>query len=179
MRPTNARLAPPVTVGLGLVLLAACGSNVPTGSAPNNNASSSGTSTVAMSTINGASVLVDKAGAALYSNDQDKTGKLQCVSSDCTAIWAPLTVPAGSKPTGASGVTGALATVRRPDGSSQVTLNGKPLYTFSFDHGSGQVTGNGAKDSFAGTNFTWHSATPSGTPAPAAPAAPPAGPGGY
>jgi predicted lipoprotein with Yx(FWY)xxD motif len=176
MRLTNIRLALPVTVGLGLVLLAsACGSNTPTAGAPNNTS----TTTLAMRTVNGASVLVDKSGATLYSNDQDKTGKLQCVSSDCTAIWAPLTVPAGAQPTAPSGVAGALATVQRPDGTRQVTLDGKPLYTFSFDHGAGKVTGNGTTDSFAGTSFTWHSATPSGGQAPAAPAAPPAGPGGY
>lgn len=176
MRLTNIRVALPVTVGLGLVLLAsACGSTTPTATAP---PAGTATTTLAMRTVNGTSVLVDKSGAALYSNDQDTTGKLQCVSSDCTAIWAPLTVPAGAQPTAPSGVTGTLATVQRPDGSRQVTLDGKPLYTFSFDHGAGKVTGNGATDSFAGTSFTWHSATPSGSQAPA-PAAPPAGPYGY
>lgn len=177
MRLTNIRPALPVTVGLGLVLLAsACGSNAPTASAPHNTSAT----TLAMTTVNGASVLVDKSGAALYSNDQDKAGKLQCVSSDCTAIWTPLTVPAGAQPTAPSGVTGTLGTVQRPDGTRQVTLDGKPLYTFSFDHGSGKVTGNGTTDSFAGVGFTWHSATPSGGQA-SAPAAPPANnyPGGY
>jgi predicted lipoprotein with Yx(FWY)xxD motif len=181
MHSVHARLTVPI--GLGLVLFAAaCGSQVPSGSgsAPNQNASS-GAVTVSDRTVNGASVLVDQAGATLYTNDQDKTGKLQCVSSDCTAIWAPLTAPAGAQPIAASGVTGTLATVKRPDGTSQVTLDGKPLYTFSFDHGSGQVTGNGAHDSFAGTNFTWHSATTSGGGQASAPAAPPANnnPGGY
>jgi predicted lipoprotein with Yx(FWY)xxD motif len=177
MRLTNTRLCLPVTVGLGLVLLAsACASNAPTAGAP----ASTSTTTLAMRTVNGASVLVDKSGAALYSNDQDKAGKLQCVASDCTAIWTPLTVPAGTQPTAPSTVSGTLGTVQRPDGAHQVTLNGKPLYTFSFDHGSGKVTGNGTVDSFAGTNFTWQSATPSSSQA-SAPAAPPANsyPGGY
>ena len=83
------------------------------GSAPNQN-TSNGAVAVSDRTVNGASVLVNQAGATLYTNDQDKTGKLQCVSSDCTAIWAPLTVPAGAKPTAASGVTGTLATGKAP-----------------------------------------------------------------
>jgi predicted lipoprotein with Yx(FWY)xxD motif len=179
MHSMRTRLAVPV--GLGLVLFAAaCGTQVPSGSgsgsAPDQN-TSNGAVTVSDRTVNGASVLVNQAGVTLYTNDQDTAGKLACVSSDCTAIWAPLTVPAGAQPKAASGVTGTLATVQRPDGTSQVTLDGKPLYTFSFDHGSGQVTGNGAHDSFGGTNFTWHSATTSGGQA-SAPAAPPANPGG-
>jgi predicted lipoprotein with Yx(FWY)xxD motif len=189
MHSTGNRLAVSLA-GLGvLALAAACGSGPSTAGgsqygAPVGNAAGSGqggtnSSTVSVQTVNGASVLVNQAGVALYSNDQDKTGKLQCVSSDCTAIWTPLTVPAGGQPTAASGVTGKLATVQRPDGTSQVTLDGKPLYTFSFDHGSGKVTGNGTQDSFGGTSFTWHSVTASGGGQAPATAAPPAYPGGY
>jgi hypothetical protein len=64
-----------------------------------------------------------------------------------------------------------LGTVGRPDGTTQVTLDGRPLYTFSFDHSAGEVNGDGTKDSFDGTDFTWHVATPSGRAA-AAPSSP-------
>src|SRR5699024_6257343 len=77
-------------------------------------------------------------------------------------IWAPLTVTAQQRPTAPSGVAEDLGTIERGDGSEQVTFDGKPLYTFSFDHGSGQVNGNGQSDSFDGTDFTWHAATPDG-----------------
>ncbi len=168
MRSMGTRLPVSVTIGLGLVVLAAaCGTNATAGSAPA--AAPSGAATVTARTVNGASVLVDRAGTTLYTNDQDKAGKPQCVSSDCTKIWVPLTLASG-KATAGPGVTGTVATVRRPDGTNQVTLDGKPLYTFSFDHTPGQVTGNGAQDSFAGTAFTWHSAA-AGAQAPAAPPA--------
>lgn len=147
----------PLTVGLGVLLtVAAC------------SGSSGGTSatTVSASTVHGQQVLVDSAGAALYTNDQDGNTST-CVSSGCNAIWAPLTTASGTKPTEGPGVTGTLATVRRPDGTNQVTLDGKPLYTFVLDHGAGRVTGDGAKDSFGGMNFTWHAALASGTQAPA------------
>ncbi len=45
------------------------------------------------------------------------------------------------------------------------TSSGQTLYTFSFDHSAGQVNGDGQKDSFGGTYFTWHAATPTGTAA--------------
>ena len=46
-----------------------------------------------------------------------------------------------------------LGTIKRPDGSTQVVLDGRPLYTFSFDHGAGQVGGDGQTDSFDGTEL--------------------------
>lgn len=168
MRTARIHLALPVTVGLGVLLtLAGCASN-PT-SAGGSGSGGSGT-TVSASTVDGQSVLVDQAGVTVYSNDQDSSSKPACVTSDCTAIWSPVTVPAGSKPTAGPGVPGTLATVQRPGGAQQVTLNGKPLYTFSFDHGAGKVTGNDAHDDFGGTAFTWHNAMlAAGGGAPAAP----------
>jgi predicted lipoprotein with Yx(FWY)xxD motif len=59
-------------------------------------------------------------------------------------------------------VESELGTVMRPDGSTQVALGGRPLYTFSFDHDPGQVNGDGTTDSFDGTDFVWHVATPTG-----------------
>ena len=49
----------------------------------------------------------------------------------------------------------------RPDGTRQVTYNGKLLYSFSRDQ-AGKVTGNGVADAFAGQRFTWHVVTGSG-----------------
>ena len=108
-------------------------------------------------------VLEDSSGKALYVTDQEGAGKVLCTTSACTAIWVPLTVPSGQQPSGASTVSSHLGTVMRPDGTTQVTWDGKPLYTFSFDHGAGQVTGDGKMDSFGSTSFTWHVATASGT----------------
>jgi hypothetical protein len=43
-----------------------------------------------------------------------------------------------------------------------VTLDGRPLYTFTEDPGAGEVTGNDVTDSFDGMKFTWHALTPGG-----------------
>jgi predicted lipoprotein with Yx(FWY)xxD motif len=97
----------------------------------------------------------------------DTAGKLAC-DAGCTGIWVPLAAPQGGPTAAVMTVGSKLGTVMRPDGSSQVTFDGKPLYTFVQDS-SGQVTGNGATDEFGGTHFTWTVATaPGGSTAPAA-----------
>ncbi len=42
-----------------------------------------------------------------------------------------------------------------PDGKTQLTYNGKPLYTFRLDTAAGQAHGNDFTDSFNDTRFTW------------------------
>jgi predicted lipoprotein with Yx(FWY)xxD motif len=83
-------------------------------------------------------VLVDSKGFALYSPDQEKSGTVRCIGS-CTAIWVPLTLSKGvSGPTASSSLMSKLGTVMRPDGKSQVTFDGKPLYRFSPDGSAGR-----------------------------------------
>lgn len=176
MHLSRIQLATTAAVALaGLATVAACGTSTQPSSSPSTTGS---TATVSASSVNGVPVLVDRSGATLYTNDQDTGTVAHCTSSDCTATWPPLTVPGGQRPTAGSGVSGTLGTVQRPDGSRQVTLDGKPLYTFSFDHGAGQATGNGTQDSFGGMAFTWHGAVAAREPTPA-PAAPGGGYGGY
>jgi predicted lipoprotein with Yx(FWY)xxD motif len=154
---------------IGALALAGCSSSSkgsPAASAPAGGGS--GNTTVAVRSVSGTGdVLVDAKGRTLYISDQEMTGKILCSSDACTAIWTPLTVVAGKQPSGPTQVSSMLATVKRPDGSLQVAFNGAPLYTFSFDHAAGDVGGNGQKDSFGGTDFTWQIAIASGVaPAP-------------
>jgi predicted lipoprotein with Yx(FWY)xxD motif len=142
-------------IAAGLLVLAACGSGGGTASATSP-ASSSGT-TVTVRDAGGMSMLATSTGRTLYSSDQEQ-GKVLCQSGDCTAVWAPLTVSAGQAPTASAGLTHDLTTVKRSDGTRQVAFDGRPLYTFSFDHSIGQVNGDGQTDSFDGTDFTWHAA---------------------
>jgi len=154
----------PTTVALGVVALAlaplaaACSSGQ---SAASSAPQGSGGATVSMRTVNGSAMLVGPDGKTLYINNQDRPMRPMCTASDCTAIWAPLTVKAG-QPTAATNLTGKVATVTLSNGTHQVTWKGMPLYTFSFDHGPGQVNGNGFHDSFDGTNFVWHAAMTQG-----------------
>jgi hypothetical protein len=52
--------------------------------------------------------------------------------------------------------------ITRPDGGRQVTIDGKPLYTFSEDS-PGKATGNGFTDDFGGHHFTWNVIRAGGT----------------
>jgi len=142
-------LAAAATVGLS-----ACGGSSSTSSGSKPAAASD---TVSLKSVSGAgTVLVDSKGFALYSPDQEKNGTVRCIGS-CTAIWVPLTLSKGvSAPTASSSLMSKLGTVKRPDGTTQVTFDGKPLYRFSPDGSPGKVTGNGASDQFGGRRFTWH-----------------------
>lgn len=124
---------------------------------------SDGSATVAARDIAGVGrTLTNSAGNTLYFADQESDGSIHCLDA-CVRFWTPLTISNGAKPTAATDVTGTLATVSRPDGSTQVTYGGKPLYTFTMDTGAGKAAGNGFKDSFDGTNFVWHAAVVSGS----------------
>jgi predicted lipoprotein with Yx(FWY)xxD motif len=106
----------------------------------------------------GKTVLTNTKGRTLYSLSVEKNGKFICTGS-CLSTWHPLTVPAGVKPTGPV----KLGTIERPEGGTQVTYKGRPLYRFSGDTKAGEANGEGIKDV-----GTWHAAT-----APQATAEPP------
>ena len=113
-------------------------------------------------------ILVNRKGFTLYSLSAEKRGRFICTDKSCLSVWKPLVVARGTKPTGAP----KLATIRRPDGRTQVTYRGLPLYSFSEDTKPGDTKGNGFKDV-----GTWRPATPA--TAKAAPPPPPTGYGGY
>jgi predicted lipoprotein with Yx(FWY)xxD motif len=87
-------------------------------------------------------VLVNRSGLTLYALSVERRGRFVCTDSDCLSLWTPLTVRRGTKP---RGTVGSLATIRRPDGKTQVTYKGKPLYTF-YEDSRGDANGEGVKD---------------------------------
>jgi predicted lipoprotein with Yx(FWY)xxD motif len=97
-------------------------------------------------------VLVNSRGHATYSPSQEKTGKIKC-KGGCLAVW-PIVKAGSAKARKASGVA-HLGTLTRPDGKKQLTYKGLPLYTFK-PEGAGKISGDGVKDSFGATKFTWH-----------------------
>jgi predicted lipoprotein with Yx(FWY)xxD motif len=131
------------------VALAACGGSGDDGQATAASAPSNST----VSSDNG--LLVDSSGMALYTSEQERSGKVVCTGG-CTSIWVPLAAPGSGQPTAGDGVSGKLGTVKRPDGKEQVTLDGRPLYRFAEDTDKGKASGDNVKDSFGGQMFTWH-----------------------
>jgi len=110
------------------------------------------------------SVLVNRSGKTLYSPQQEAGGKIVCTGG-CLSFWFPVRVAAGAALRAPSGATGVLGKIHRPGGMTQLTYNGKPLYTFRLDQAPGQAEGNNFTDNFGGTAFTWHAITTSGTAA--------------
>ena len=141
------KLTIPMAIGALALALAACG-----GSSAKHSATSN--------------VLVDSSGMALYTPTGETASNVRCTGA-CVSIWMPLR-PGGAKLANA-------ATITRPDGTKQLAVGGKPLYTFAQDK-PGSVTGNGATDAFGDKQFTWHAVQSGGATAATAPM--PSGGGG-
>jgi predicted lipoprotein with Yx(FWY)xxD motif len=151
------------------LLLAACGSSSSsstTSSAastqPAAQTSSSPSSAVVVKTASNSlgTILVDSQGMTLYHLSGEVNGKFICTSSACVGVWHPLIAPSSGAPSG-EGVT--LGTVKRPEGTVQVTYKGTPLYTFTGDQQAGETKGQGIKDV-----GTWSAVETSSSSAPAA-----------
>jgi len=129
------------------VLVAACSSSSATQGVNGATAAGGGADssvTVKAANAGGQNVLVAGSnGMTLYTftNDTAGSGKSSC-SGGCLTTWPALTVPSGSTPTAASGVSGTLGTITRDDGTIQVTYNGLPLYFYKGDHNPGDTNGN-------------------------------------
>ena len=149
------------------VLAAGCGSNDSgsssggmggygsSGTAPASGGSSSVATVSATSTSLGM-ILVDGSGRTLYLFEKDQPDQSACAGA-CAAEW-PVDQSSGA-PEAGSGVTASmLGTIKRGDGSTQVTYNKHPLYYFQGDSGAGQQNGQGV-DAFGAK---WYAVTPAG-----------------
>jgi predicted lipoprotein with Yx(FWY)xxD motif len=128
------------------------GSSSPTSSP----AGQSGVATVSATSTNLGTILVDGSGRTLYLFEKDQPDQSACAGA-CAAAW-PVDQSSGT-PKAASGVKAALlGTIKRGDGSTQVTYNHHPLYYYSGDSQAGQHNGQGV-DAFGAA---WYVLTPTG-----------------
>lgn len=169
-RRRGALLAVPAAAA-GLVALAACGSSGgSSSSAPAPSVAASATAAAAKAglktaKVSGATVLTTTRGFTLYTFAPDTSTKSAC-NGACAATWPPV------KPSGT--VKSPYATIKRSNGSTQLTFHGRPLYTFAGDTSPRQANGNGLNQ-FGGL---WHDAPATGAKAPAGNSSPGSG-GGY
>jgi len=85
-------------------------------------------------------VLVDSKGYTLYDFHKDKGSESSCYGG-CARIWPPLLTEGEPHPS--NGAQGSLlGTTERKDGTTQVTYNGWPLYTYAADKKPGEANGN-------------------------------------
>ncbi len=167
---------------VGLLLLAACGSNTTTtgspaapnapaaGSTPTSSGGrygkgyGSGSSTptasssgqliqTATATVNGkAETILTTAQGMTLYYRSTDMPPATVCSGGCASAWPPLLVSGLSTPTSTTTLPGKLS-VQTDANGTQVEYNGHPLYTFSGDTSPGQTTGEG----FGGI---WHVVTP-------------------
>jgi predicted lipoprotein with Yx(FWY)xxD motif len=117
------------------------GSPAPANMAPAKTPGTGGAARVALASHGVGSMLVDARGRTLYLFKADKTTKSMC-SGACATGWPPVTTK--GKPAAGHGVDARLlGTSKRSDGTTQVTYQGHPLYTFSGDTAAGQLSGQG------------------------------------
>jgi predicted lipoprotein with Yx(FWY)xxD motif len=127
------RLTAAALVVAALVLLGVAVGNA-AGAAP---AAASTDTALKTTAIGGVTVLTNGKGFTLYSFAPDTPTTSKCYGS-CAAYWPPAigTAAAGS------GLPGKTGTIKRTDGSTQLTYNGHPLYTYIGDTAPGQASGN-------------------------------------
>ncbi len=116
---------------------------------------------VGTSTTPAGEFLVDSQGNSLYVFASDTENHSNC-TGDCETAWPPLKVQNGAipyTPTASGDVQSTLLnTALRPDGSTQVTYAGQPLYLYAGDTQPGQTKGQGLNQ-FGGV---WNLVKPDG-----------------
>ena len=124
------------------------------GGQPANTASETddGAVTVASADREPGEVLVDGDGMTLYLFDRDSEGESACTGG-CAETWPPLF---GTPTVGPGADSDLLGTVERPDGTTQATYGGHPLYLYAPDQAPGDVTGQGVGE-------VWWVISPDGT----------------
>jgi predicted lipoprotein with Yx(FWY)xxD motif len=102
---------------------------------------SEGATAIATENATLGTILTDSAGRTLYKFANDQPNVSNC-NDACAQAWPALTVASGT-PTAGTGVSGALGTFDRADGTTQVTYDGSPLYRYGGDAAAGDTNGNG------------------------------------
>jgi len=161
-RSVSVLLGAALALSLGLAGCSTAGSTAPSpspspaaqGDAPATTDSSPSVDAAVASTTLG-KVVVDGKGMTAYYFDADvkDSGTSTCTGA-CAAAW-PAIEASTTKPK-VSGITGTVGTIKGVDGGRQITIDGRPIYTFVGDKKAGDVTGQGDKG-------VWYVVNPDGS----------------
>jgi predicted lipoprotein with Yx(FWY)xxD motif len=151
-------LATAAVIPLTALALASCGGsndNSATAASPPPKTASGKSATLGVESTSLGKILDDGQGHTLYLFQADTGTKSNC-SGACATNWPPLT---STNPTVGKGANASMVgTSKRSDGTTQVTYNGHPLYTFAGDSSAGDTSGQGV-NAFGGL---WYVVSPSG-----------------
>lgn len=106
-------------------------------------------------------IVVDGSGRTLYRFDKDSASPptSNCTGA-CAQLWPPVLVGTQISLTGID--RSLLGTIKRPDGTVQLTLHGWPLYRYAGDSAPGQVNGEGIEGVWFAVRPTGAKALPAG-----------------
>ena len=90
----------------------------------------------------------------VYLFEGDKRSASSC-SGACASVWPPVT---GTPKSTGGAMSSDLGTIKRADGTTQVTYKGHPLYLFVKDKDDGDTYGEGVH----GFGADWYAVKPSG-----------------
>jgi predicted lipoprotein with Yx(FWY)xxD motif len=128
----------PAVLALSALGVAACGnSGVTTLSAP---PTTDVSLTLTLQRSPAGMILATGAGNTLYDFAPDTPTRSACLNDGCVFQWPPLVVQ-GPVRTGPGLDPALVGTLKRPDGATQVSYGGHPLYTYNLDVTPGMVTG--------------------------------------
>ena len=122
---------------ISLAVLVVLGISVARAGGPAPPGASAGRAIVKAAKIGGVVVLTNVSGFTLYWFAPDTPTRSNC-NGVCAGYWPPVT----GRPSAGSGFAGKLGTIKRSDGTTQITYNGHPLYTYVGDTTPGQAFGN-------------------------------------
>lgn len=99
-------------------------------------------------------IVVNGKGMSAYYFDMDKANSgVSACSGECAANWPAIT--STTKKPSVLGIKGKVGTIAIKGGGHQVTINGRPIYTFAFDTTPGDAKGQGAQG-------VWYVISPTG-----------------
>ena len=135
---------------LFVLILAGCSTTTTTPSSAPAALPAAGTD-LATATTGLGKIVVDGKGMTAYFYDPDKANSgVSACTGQCAAVWPALTsASATPKVTGISGTVGTIP------GDRQITINGRPLYTYSGDSSPGNTNGQGIQG-------IWYVVSPTG-----------------
>ena len=148
--------------GSALAIVALAGCSNPTTPAPASGSDSTPTASeppaapldASTATSSLGEIVVDGQGMTAYYFDKDTAGSGSSACKDaCAALWPA--IESSSDTPNVEGITGEVSTITGVDGGNQITIDGRPIYTYAKDAAPGDVNGQG----FGGV---WWVISPSG-----------------